>query len=74
MSKRDDKALRRVTRGAMFVVNNPRTERVAAWWGGGTISFYDYAGGLIDSVSAPLWGGSAAVRAKAIELLGRGAT
>lgn len=72
MSKRDDKALRRATRGAVFVVSNPRTERIAAWWGGGTISFYDYAGGLIDSVSAPYFGGAAAVRSKALEILGKG--
>lgn len=72
MSKRDDKALRRATKGARFVVCNPRTERVAAWFGGGLIAFYDYAGGLVDNVSAPMFGGPAAVRSKALELLGKG--
>lgn len=72
MGKRDSKALRRATKGARFVVSNPRTERVAAWFGGSLISFYDFAGGLVDNVSAPVFGGPAAVRSKALELLGKG--
>lgn len=73
MAKASFKELRRVTRGAVFVVCNPKTERAAAWYGGACISFYDLGGALIDTVSAPLWGGPCVIRRKALEILGKGA-
>lgn len=73
MAKKSFKALAKVTKGAVFVVSNPDTERAAAWFGGTLISIYDYGGGLVDSVSAPLYCGADVVRKYARRLLGRGA-
>lgn len=73
MSKPDDKALRRAIKGASVVVHNPRTERVAAWWGGSCVSIYDYGGALVDTVGSPLGGTAKIVRKYCLRLLGKGA-
>lgn len=73
MAKKSFRNLSKVTKGAVFVVTNPKTERCAAWFGGTLISIYDYGGGLVDSVCAPLYCGADAVRAYARRLLGKGA-
>lgn len=72
MSKHNYAALNEVTRGCVFRLVNPETERCAVYFGGGSIIIYDLAGGHVDTVSAPYFGGNVVVRRKALELLGKG--